>query len=43
VIAIIDILGDKVRLGISAPKEVRVDREEVRARIDRGEIRRARP
>ncbi len=35
VITVVDIRGDKVRLGIAAPPHVRVDREEVRDRIDR--------
>jgi carbon storage regulator len=34
VITVVDIRGDKVRLGISAPMSVRVDRSEVRDRID---------
>lgn len=34
VVTVIDIRGDKVRLGITAPQEVRVDREEVRGRPD---------
>jgi carbon storage regulator len=36
IITILDIRGDKVRLGISAPREVRVDRVEVRDWADRG-------
>lgn len=35
IVTIVDIRGDKVRLGISAPRDVRVDRVEVRERIDR--------
>lgn len=31
VITVVDIRGDKMRLGIEAPKEVRVDRAEVHA------------
>jgi len=34
VIQVVAIRGDKVRLGISAPDNVRVDREEVRRRIE---------
>lgn len=37
IIAVVDIRGDKVRLGITAPDHIRVDREEVRVRIDRGD------
>jgi carbon storage regulator len=35
VVQVVDVRGDKVRLGIVAPPHVRVDREEVRERIDR--------
>jgi carbon storage regulator len=35
IITIVDIRGDKVRLGISAPRNIRVDRREVRERIER--------
>ena len=35
VVTIVDIRGDKVRLGIDAPANVRVDREEVRRAIER--------
>jgi carbon storage regulator len=35
VITVVDIRGDKVRLGIDAPIGVRVDREEVRRAIER--------
>lgn len=31
--------GNHVRLGIKAPRSVRVDREEVRVRINRGDIK----
>ena len=37
VITIVDIRGDKVRLGIDAPKEVPVHRSEVYAAIHGGE------
>ena len=33
-VTIVAIDGAQVRVGISAPKEVRIDREEVRQRID---------
>ena len=32
-VSVVDIRGDKVRLGITAPKDVSVDRSEVRDRI----------
>lgn len=35
-ISIVDIRGDKVRLGITAPKEVSVDRIEIRQAKERG-------
>jgi carbon storage regulator len=34
IVTVVDLRGDKVRLGIAAPKDVRVDRSEVRERID---------
>lgn len=45
VITVVELCGTKVRLGISAPADVRVDRTEVRARIeaeDRARAERAR-
>lgn len=33
-ITVLDIRGNQVRMGISAPRDVRVDRDEVRRRID---------
>lgn len=39
VITIIEVRGDKVKLGIEAPPSVSVDREEVRAAKLRGEAR----
>lgn len=38
-ITVVDIRGDKVRLGIEAPKSVPVHREEVYDAIKRGEAR----
>lgn len=32
-VTILDVRGSQVRIGVSAPKEVRVDREEIRERI----------
>ena len=37
VVTVVSIRGDKVRLGVSAPSEVRVDRTEIREAKDRGE------
>lgn len=37
-ITVVDIQGDKVRLGISAPKEVPVHRKEVYDAIHRGQL-----
>lgn len=34
-VMVVSISGDRVKLGIDAPKSVRVDREEVREAIDR--------
>ena len=36
-VMVVDIRGDKVRLGIQAPANVRVDRLEVREAMRRGE------
>lgn len=36
-VTVIDVRGDMVRLGITAPADVRVDRLEVRRRRDRTE------
>jgi carbon storage regulator len=35
-VTVMDIRGDKVRLGFDAPREVPVHREEVVSRIDQG-------
>ena len=44
VVMVINVQGDKVRLGIEAPKEVAVHRREVYDAIKRsGELRRTRP
>lgn len=34
VITVVEIRGDKVRLGIDAPKSIRIDREEIREKIN---------
>lgn len=33
-VTVLGVKGNQVRIGVNAPKEVRVDREEVRARIE---------
>ena len=43
VITVVDIRGDKVRLGIEAPKDVPVHREEVYAAIQRMNAQQAPP
>lgn len=35
-IIVVDIFRDKVRIGITAPKEIRIDRKEVSERIKNG-------
>jgi carbon storage regulator len=37
-VMVVDIRGDKVRLGIKAPAEIPVHRSEVKQRIDQGEV-----
>lgn len=37
-VMVIEIRGDKVRLGIECPKEIRVDREEVREKIKQQQL-----
>lgn len=39
IITIVDILRDRVRIGIDAPNDVTVHREEVWERIQSGEVR----
>lgn len=38
VLTIVEIRGDKVRLGIEAPKDISVHRGEVQDAIERGEV-----
>lgn len=40
-IVVMSIHGDEVSIGIAAPKSVRIDRDEVRARISEQERRRS--
>ena len=40
VITIVEVRGDKVRIGIDAPEEIRIDREEVHLAIQRKKERR---
>jgi carbon storage regulator len=35
IVVVVDLRGDKVRLGFEAPTEVEIDAEEVREKIDR--------
>jgi carbon storage regulator len=37
-ITILSVKGDRVRVGVEAPPEVRVDRDEVRRRIEEEEL-----
>ena len=39
-VMIVDVRGNKVRLGITAPKHIPIHRREVQDRINRGEPRR---
>ncbi len=41
-IVVVEIRGDKVRLGVVAPRSIPVHREEVKKAIDRGEPRKQR-
>lgn len=34
VVTILEVKGQQVRVGVAAPKHVRVDREEIRERVD---------
>lgn len=38
-VTVVDIRGDKVRLGFDAPPNVAVNREEIHNAIERGEVR----
>lgn len=42
-LTIVEIRGDKVRLGIEAPQGVAIHRQEVYEAIQRGEVRGSRP
>ena len=35
-VTVIDVQGAQVKLGFAAPKDIRVDREEIRQRVDAG-------
>lgn len=35
VIEVVAVRGDAVRIGVTAPADIRVDREEIRERVDR--------
>lgn len=35
-VTVLDVRGNQVRLGIAAPNDVRVDREEIRQKIEAG-------
>jgi carbon storage regulator len=37
-ITIVSVQGDRVRVGVEAPAEVRVDRDEVRRRVEEEEL-----
>jgi carbon storage regulator CsrA len=43
VVTVVDISEHRIRLGFDAPREVRIDRMEVRERINNGEPRQYRP
>lgn len=38
IVTVISVRGKNVRLGFEAPKDVRIDRSEVRDRIDRSDV-----
>lgn len=38
-VRVLNIKGDRVRIGIAAPKDIRVDREEVARRFERDSAR----
>jgi carbon storage regulator len=35
-VTVIDVQGNQVKLGFSAPKDIRVDRPEIRAKVEAG-------
>lgn len=37
IITVVELRSDRVRLGFEAPREIKIDRWEVRQRIDRGD------
>lgn len=38
-VTVVEIRGDKIRLGITAPKDVTVHRHEIQSKIDAGKVK----